>query len=79
MVRKKRTYGLRTNDHLIPILKNYFRIDKEIRYPAVLFFQEHKGSVADYLVVGLDETKIEESFWKLQQYIQGAVGELEKN
>ena len=71
-------HGLKTHEQLIPLLKPYFELDERIELPAVLFFQEHEGLLKDYFLLGLDEKKIEESFWELQQYIQTAVNDLEK-
>lgn len=71
-------HGLKTKDLLIPMLKRYFELDEKIDLPAVLFFQEQDGLLTDYFLVGLDERKLEESFWELQDYIQTAVDNLEK-
>jgi len=71
-------HGLKTNELLIPMLKRYFQLDERIELPAVLFFQEHEEMLTDYFLLGLDERKLEESFWELQDYIQTAVNNLEK-
>jgi hypothetical protein len=71
-------HGLMTYEQLIPLLKPYFQLDERIELPAVLFFQEHDGLLTDYFLLGLDENKLEESFWELQHYIQSAVDNLEK-
>jgi hypothetical protein len=70
-------HGLMTYEQLVPLLKPYFQLDEKIDLPAVLFFQEHNGLLTDYFLLGLDENKLEESFWELQQYIQTAVDNLE--
>ncbi len=75
---KRGLHGLKTNEHLIPLLKNYFELDEKIELPAVLFFQEHNGLLTDYFLLGLDERKLEDSFWELQDYIQTAVDNLER-
>ena len=70
-------HGLMTYEGLVPLLKPYFQLDEKIELPAVLFFQEHDGLLTDYFLLGLDENKMEESFWELQKYIQTAVDNLE--
>ena len=71
-------HGLMTYERLVPLLKPYFQLDEKIELPAVLFFQEHNGLLTDYFLLDLDENKLEESFWELQQYVQTAVDNLEK-
>ena len=75
-VERRGLHGLMTYQELVPLLKPYFELDEKIELPTVLFFQEHNGLLIDYFLVGLDENKLEESFWELQRYIQTAVDNL---
>ena len=70
-------HGLKANELLVPMLKRYFELDEKIQLPTVLFFQEHEGLLTDYFLLGLDERKLEDSFWELQDYIQTAVNKLQ--
>ena len=73
---KRNLWEINSSEKYIPILSNYFKLDNKLNLPAVLFFQEHEGLLTDYFLLGLDEKKIEESFWELQEYIQRAVDSL---
>src|SRR5690606_4642301 len=51
------------------LIAKYFGNLSNLKYPSVLFFQVHNGSVIDSELIQLDQSHIEDSFSELKGYI----------
>lgn len=60
------------------LIKKYFGVDIEVKYPAILFFQVDRESVIDSLLVELKEEMIELAFLELKEYIKSSVNALKQ-
>ncbi len=58
------------------LIEKYFGSNVKVTYPAILFFQVHRDSIVDSLLVELVEEEIEPAFLELKEYIARAVGAL---
>ena len=73
---KRGLYEVNKNQAILPILKQYFDLDDNIKLPSILFFQVDERMIIDYFLLNLDEEKIEDSFLELKTYIKEAVNNL---
>lgn len=75
MLQVKKIQNLSKNTN--KLIKKYFGDDIVVKYPSVLFFQVDKENVINHRFVQLDETRLEDSFSELKNYIKVAVESLE--
>lgn len=55
------------------LIKKYFQNGNNIKFPSVMFFQIDKDAVSDYILMELEEQKIESAFIELKHYIAKVV------
>lgn len=63
--------------HVLPMLKTYLALDKNVKLPSILFFQVEGKLISDYFLIELSEERIEKSFIELKNYILAAVERLQ--
>ena len=73
---KRGLYAVGKNQEILPVLKQYFELDSNVKLPSILFFQVDERMIIDYFLLNLDEEKVEDSFIELKTYIKEAVNNL---
>jgi hypothetical protein len=68
--------GNNNPSNILPILKRYLKLDKEVKNPSILFFQVDGTMISDYFLIELLEERIEDSFLELKEYVLSAVDRL---